>query len=120
MIWRVEFHDGFDEEFKTYPLDVQEAIAAEALLLEAIGPHLGRPHSDTLKGSKFANMKELRFSIGRQAWRVAYAFDPSRTAILLAAGNKSGVSQNRFYKTFITIADKRLSAYLALQGKRSK
>ena len=63
------------------------------------GPQLGRPHADTLKGSKHANMKELRFEASDGEWRAAFAFDPERKAILLVAGDKSGGSEKRFYKT---------------------
>jgi hypothetical protein len=32
------------------------------VLLREFGPALKRPHCDTLKGSRHANMKELRFA----------------------------------------------------------
>lgn len=57
-------------------------------------------------------MKELRFSADDGVWRVAFAFDPERNAILLAAGDKSGVSEKRFYKTLIAKADKRYQGHL--------
>jgi hypothetical protein len=60
--------------------------------------NLGRPWVDTLKGSDHANMKELRFDAADGVWRVAFAFDPNRQAILLVAGDKSGGSQAKFYK----------------------
>ena len=85
-----------------------------ARLLESVGPQLGRPHSDTLKGSDYANMKELRFRAGGGVWRVAFAFDPKRLAILLVAGDKSGVNQARFYKRLITTADARYAAHLSI------
>ncbi|WP_352550147.1 type II toxin-antitoxin system RelE/ParE family toxin [Mesorhizobium australicum] len=62
------------------------------------GPQLGRPHADTLNESSFANMKELRFDADDGVWRVAFAFDRKRKAILLVAGDQSGVSEKRFYK----------------------
>jgi hypothetical protein len=65
-------------------------------MLRDHGPQLGRPYVDTLKGSKFANMKELRFTADGGVWRVAFAFDLRREAILLVAGDKSGVSESRF------------------------
>lgn len=82
------------------------------LLLEEFGPHLGRPHADRLVGSKHANMKELRFRTRDGVWRVAFAFDPTRQAILLVAGNKTGVSQKRFYKMLIEKADTRFDNHL--------
>jgi hypothetical protein len=68
------------------------------------------PHCDTLKGSKYANMKELRFTLPDGEWRVAFAFDPERCAILLVGGSKSGVSEKQFYKDLIRVADARFTA----------
>ena len=76
-------------------------MAARSALLEEFGPQLGRPYADTLDGSRHANMKELRFTADDGVWRVAYAFDPDREAILLIAGGKSGKSTTRFYKRLI-------------------
>jgi hypothetical protein len=59
------------------------------------------PRADTLNGSRHANMKELTFNAGDGVWPVAFAFDPNREAILLAAGDKSGVSEKRFYRQLI-------------------
>lgn len=67
---------------------VQDALLAVAKLLADYGPRLGRPYADTLKGSKHANMKELRFEASDGEWRAAFAFDPQRRAILLVAGDK--------------------------------
>jgi hypothetical protein len=76
------------------------------------GPSLGRPEADTLNGSDYANMKELRFKAGGGVWRVAFAFDPERNAILLVAGDKSGVGQKQFYKRLIGKADARYKEHL--------
>jgi hypothetical protein len=81
--------------------------------LSAKGPALGRPHVDTLTGSKFAKMKELRFRANNGVWRVAFAFDPDRKAVILVAGDKVGVSQDRLYRVLIRKADDRFSTYLA-------
>jgi hypothetical protein len=91
---------------------VQDTLLATVALLESIGPELGRPYVDTLKGSKFTNMKELRFSAAHGVWRVAFVFDPSRQAILLVVGDKAGVNQGRFYKAMIAKADARYAAHL--------
>ena len=80
--------------------------------MEKFGPALKRPHADTLNNSKHKNMKELRFKADDGVWRVAYAFDPKRQAILLVAGDKSGSSEKRFYKTLIQKADKRFDDHL--------
>jgi hypothetical protein len=87
-------------------------MLAAVKVLEDYGPELGRPLVDTLKGSKYSNMKELRFAAANGAWRVAFAFDPSRQAILLVAGDKAGVSQSRFYRSLIAKADQRYEAHL--------
>jgi hypothetical protein len=68
--WEVEFHKDFDPEFNALPDDVQNELRAHALLLEQFGPQLGRPRVDTLKGSRHAKMKELRFNAADGVWRV--------------------------------------------------
>ena len=68
---------------------------------------------DTLKASRHANMKELRFNAADGAWRVAFAFDPKRKAILLNGGSKSGVNQKLFYKKLIHVADRRYADHLS-------
>jgi len=110
--WEIEFEDTFDVEFAAFAEDVQDALLAVAKLLADYGPQLGRPHADTLKGSKHTNMKELRFEGGDGEWRAAFAFDPERKAIILVAGDKSGGSEKRFYKQLIAKADSRFSAHV--------
>jgi len=97
--------------------EVRQEILAHAKLLEAFGPTLGRPRVDTLSGSRFANMKELRFDAGGSPWRVAFAFDPERSAVLLVAGSKSGISQRRFYDRLLETAESRFSDHLGMLGK---
>ena len=67
---------------------------------------------DTLKASKHLNMKELRFDAAYGVWRVAFAFDPQRKAVLLLGGDKSGGGEKRFYKELIAGADLRLDQHL--------
>ena len=73
---------------------------------------LGRPHADTLTGSTHANMKELRCNAADGVWRIAFAFDPDRQAILLVGGDKSSGSEKRFYKSLIARADDRFDRHL--------
>jgi hypothetical protein len=73
-----------------------------------------------LNGSSFANMKELRFRAGGGVWRVTYAFDPAREGLLLAAGNKSGVSERRFYRRLIAKSDERFAAHLNVLEQKGK
>jgi hypothetical protein len=121
--WIVAFDAQFAAEVDLMPPRVADELRAHALLLQQYGPHLGRPWCDTLKASKHANMKELRFSAGRGVWRVAFAFDPNRNAILLVAGDKKGADQTQFYKALIRVADARFTkrlAALAAASKKSK
>ena len=111
MGWIVEFDRAFASEFDDLPEAVQDELLAHARLLEAFGPALGRPSVDTLNGSRFANRKELRFQASRGTWRVAFAFDPRRRAILLAAGDKAGTGERRFYERLIRRADERFGEH---------
>jgi hypothetical protein len=119
--WKVIFHDDFVSEFNELSRAVQRELVALTLNLCERGPLLGRPQVDTLKGSRHANMKELRFDADGGVWRVAFAFDPERKAILLVAGDKSGVAQRRFYRDLIDVADGRLDKHLkALRSQKRK
>jgi hypothetical protein len=118
--WAVEMADEFEPEFDALHEDVRMEILALSLILEQFGPRLGRPRVDTLNGSRHANMKELRFGAADGEWRVAFAFDPKRRAILLVAGDKSGGSGKRFYRELIRKADERFDAHLARLRKERK
>jgi hypothetical protein len=118
--WAVEMVDEFEPEFDALHEDVQTEILALSLVLEEFGPQLGRPRVDTLNGSRYANMKELRFSAADGEWRVAFAFDPRRKAILLVAGDKSGGGEKRFYRELIRKADERFDAHNARLKKERK
>src|SRR5260370_20073851 len=113
MPWIVEIGDEFLPEFNELDEQVRTEILAHSRLLQQFGPQLGRPRVDTLKDSRHTNMKELRFVAADGVWRVAFAFDPMRKAILLVAGDKSGVSQNKFYKRLIAKADDTFYAHLS-------
>ena len=113
VTWAVAFHMAFVPEFRNLPRQVQDEVYAVGRLLERFGPQLGRPQVDTLNGSRYANMKEMRLSAADGEWRVAFAFDPERRAVLLVAGEKSGGSQRRFYRALIRKADERFDRHLA-------
>ena len=120
MSWVVEIGNEFKPEFFALREEVQAEILALARFLQQFGPQLGRPRVDTLKGSRHANMKELRFGAADGEWRVAFAFDTKRKAILLVAGDKSGVGEKRFYHELIRKADDRFDAHLARMKKERK
>jgi hypothetical protein len=119
--WEVVFHDEFAPEYRQLSRDVQTELIALTVILREKGPLLGRPQVDTLKGSSHANMKELRFNADGGVWRVAFAFDSDRKAIVLVAGDKGGISRDRFYLGLIRAADKRFAQHLnRLDAKKRK
>lgn len=120
MRWVVEIGDEFEPEFAELPEDLQDELLAHARLLEEFGPRLGRPRVDTLNGSRHTNMKELRFNAADGVWRVAFAFDSRRHAVLLVAGDKSGGSEKRFYRALIRKADERFDAHLERLKKKER
>ena len=120
MSWVVEIGDEFEPEFDALHEDVRTEILALSRLLQQFGPELGRPRVDTLNGSRHRNMKELRFNVADGVWRVAFAFDIKRNAILLVAGDKSGISKKRFYRELIRKADDRFDAHLGRLKREGK
>ncbi len=113
--WEVLFHETFESELLELAEEVKTGLASSAKMLQEFGPQLGRPHVDTLRGSDYTNMKELRFNANDGVWRVAFAFDQKRKAILLVAGDKSGDNQKRFYKQLIKKADERFKDWIKNQ-----
>lgn len=102
-MWEVEYTDEFEQWWRTLNEQEQIDMVASVELLEQMGPHLPRPHADTVKGSKHSNMKELRTQSQGRPLRTLFAFDPRRYAILLIGGDKTG--DNRFYEKAIPLAD---------------
>lgn len=96
VTWTVLLHGEFLDEAETFPSEARVRLDALAEALRVMGPELGRPRCDTLKGSRYANMKELRFDAADGVWRVAFALDPARRAVLLVGGDKSGIGSDRF------------------------
>ncbi len=109
-MWNVEVTDEFEQWWKTLDEEGRTAIERSILMLEQFGPGLGRPHADTVKGSRHANMKELRSQSGGHPLRTFFAFDPRRSAILLIGGDKTG--DTRFYERMIPVADDLFDVYL--------
>ena len=110
-MWEVEYTDEFGAWWQSLPEDVQESIAHDIGILESVGPGLGRPQVDTVKGSRYANMKELRTQHDGEPYRTFFAFGPRRCAILLIGGNKA--ASKRFYETLIRKADDLYETHLA-------
>lgn len=110
--WKLLFADEFADEFLSINKPARKKLAARLELLAERGPNLGRPYVDSLYGSTFENMKELRFDVGSEAWRFAFAFDPERNAVVLVGGDKQGENQRRFYNWLISTADERFRKHL--------
>jgi hypothetical protein len=106
-MWDVEVTDQFVQWWDTLSVEEQESIKAVVDMLEQRGPGLGRPLVDTIKGSRHANLKELRTTM----IRVLFAFDPTRTAILLIGGDKRDRFKE-FYALMIPLADDLLDEHL--------
>lgn len=117
-MWAVILSQRFDDWLSEQEDALQEKVLADLGKLKVYGPDLRRPYADTIKGSKYKNMKELRVQFSGKPIRVFYAFDPIRQAIVLCAGDKS--NDKRFYDKMICIADDEFSAYLAKQERKGK
>lgn len=103
MSWEVEYTDEFEQWWEELDADEQESVTASVGLLEEMGVHLPFPHSSGVNGSKHSKMRELRVQHKGDPYRILYAFDPRRSAILLIGGNKAG--DDRWYETYVPIAD---------------
>jgi hypothetical protein len=114
--WEVWFHTEFEAEVGDLPEAVRDELYARLEVLREFGPQTGRPNVDTLQGSKFRKMKELRFQLDG-LWRFAFAFDSESRAIVLVGGNKEGEKSGRFYRWLIRVADERFTAHIAALEK---
>ena len=110
MTWQVKEHKEYKQWFEAQQEGLQDEILAIVGVLARVGPSLSRPLADTLKASRYPNMKELRVQYQGQPWRILFAFDPTRKAILLLGGSKTGSA--RWYKENIPIADQRFTEHL--------
>lgn len=110
-MWEVEYTDEFEEWWNTLNESEQIDVAAYVELLEKSGPNLRHPYSSGIKGSKYTHMRELRIQHAGKPYRILYAFDPRRTAILLIGGGKTG--KDRWYEKYVPIADRLYEQHLA-------
>jgi hypothetical protein len=110
MSWEVEYTDEFEKWWNSLSLPEQEAIDTAVDLLGRWGPNLRFPHSSGVAGSRHSHMRELRVQCNGQPYRVLYAFNPLRTAILLIGGNKAG--QGRWHEQWIPVADRLYDEHL--------
>ncbi len=118
MEWDVEFTDEFDRWWNGLSEDEQDSVDQMVRLLQMRGPSLGRPHADLIQSSRHSNMKELRVQHLGKPYRVLFAFDPKRCAILLTGGDKTG--NDRWYEEFVPIADPLYEEHLLALEKEKK
>lgn len=111
MECEVEYTDEFGEWWENLSEAEQEDVAATVELLEEKGPQLPHPYSSGINGSRHPHMRELRIQHAGRPYRVLYAFDPRRMAILLIGGDKTG--NNRWYEENVPMADRLYDEHLA-------
>ena len=114
-MWELTYTEEFEAWWDTLDVAEQESILASVRLLQASGPSLGRPHADVVHGSRHGNMKELRTQHAGRPYRTFFAFDPTRTGVLLIGGDKTG--DDRFYDRMVPLADATFDAYLKGLGE---
>jgi hypothetical protein len=115
MPWEVEYTDDFERWWEDLNDDEQESVASHVELLEARGPQLPFPYSSGVQTSKHGNMRELRIQHQGRPYRVLYAFDPRRVAMLLLGGDKTG--NDRWYEEFVPKADRLYETHLEVLRK---
>jgi hypothetical protein len=111
MAWAVAVSPEFERWYTALSEAEQTSVEYAIRLLQELGPALGRPHADSVYGSRHSNMKELRAQHAGRAYRMFFAFDPDRVAIVLLGGTKNG--QGRWYERMIASADDLFDAHLA-------
>ena len=111
MAWKVVTVEYFDDWFLCLDAAEQKDVLAAIFVLEQFGPALGRPYVDSIKRTnKIKNLKELRVQHKGKPFRVFFAFDPLRQAVMLCGGDKTG--DKRFYENMISIAEREFLDYL--------
>lgn len=119
MDWQIDFDEDFSVWFESQDLELQKEILANLKVLAELGPALRRPRVGNIQGSRHQQIKELIVQYKGDPWRILFAFDPDRHAVLLVGGDKTG--DNRWYQTNIPIADDRFDKHLAeLEEKKKK
>lgn len=113
MAWEIEVTDEFRHWYDNLSEREQYDVSAVVDLLAVEGVSLSRPQSASIADASNSHMRELIVQSGGRPLRVFYAFDPRQTAILLIGGDKTGLSNRRFYARYIRIADDLYDEYIA-------
>jgi hypothetical protein len=109
-VWTIDRTDEIATWIISLDEDALEAVLRSLLILKEIGPSLGRPHVDTVKRSRHKNMKELWVQNRQRVFRIFFAFDPDRKALLLIGGDKR--NDKKFYERMVPLADALLDKHL--------
>lgn len=115
MKWEIEYTDEFEAWWTSLSESEQDTVAVSVGQLEQWGPSLRFPHSSGIATSKHDHLRELRVQYKGEPYRVLYAFDPRRMAILLIGGKKTG--DDRWYDTFVPLADQLYDEHLKFLKK---
>lgn len=118
-MWTIKQTKEFQDWFESSGKKLQDEILEHVEVLKQIGPQLGRPLFDTLKGSSIINLKELRFNSGNKVIRIFFVFDPDRSGVLIIGGDKAGSGDKQFYEKMINKSQKIYVNYLE-QRKKDK
>ncbi|QKJ87610.1 Diaminopimelate decarboxylase [Paramixta manurensis] len=110
-MWSIKTTDTFDNWFASLNDTDRACVLAALMVLREKGPGLPRPYADTIKRSRYNNMKELRIQSRGNPIRAFFAFDPHRCGILLCAGSKAG-NEKRFYDEMLPLAEREFANYL--------
>ena len=117
-MWPIGYTHEYEDWFSDQEEENKMAINAKIILLSEFGPHLGRPYVDTIHGSKYKNLKELRIKYKNTVFRVLFCFDKSRNGWLLIGGDKKGKNEGPFYDKLIDLAEKIIEKYpVIMEGK---
>lgn len=116
--WEVEYTDELEAWWVDLSESEQESIDSSVRLLEQMGPSLGFPHSSGVQASRHSHMRELRVQHEGRPYRILYAFDPRRNAILLLGGDKTG--DDRWYIVYVPLADKLYDVHVETLRKEAE
>ncbi|CRM42725.1 putative addiction module killer protein [Pseudomonas sp. 24 E 1] len=118
MDWDIEYTDEFGAWWEALGAKEQVSVSASVDLLGLLGPSLRFPHSSDIKGCRHGNLRELRIQHAGRPYRVLYAFDPRRCALLLIGGDKTG--QHRWYEEHVPVAEKLYDVHLDTLRKEGR
>jgi hypothetical protein len=104
MPWTVSLHPQAEAELQRIPAAERVALLNAAQKLEALGPHLGYPHSSAVRDAD--RLRELRPRAGRSPWRGFYRRF-GEVFVLAAMGPEAEVDP-RGFKRAVVAAEERL------------